>query len=202
MPAVISETGSVGAEGHGRHRRFPGRDESPIWRWSNGIERDSSMNKWSLLCWMLLSSPALADWEWVLGPRASMASTDSFFSLSDMTAGKGAGYGIGFDSSYWVLDDDELARLSLVLALHYVAGSEQGLRPFVFVEIVPAWGSLSPAEGWHHVSNPLSFSGRAGVGVLLEQHRVALESIHFPNLGIVPSNGSMSALGVSYRYNF
>ncbi|WP_445400114.1 hypothetical protein [Zobellella sp. An-6] len=161
------------------------------------------MKKWSPLFLVLLSTQALADWEWVLGPGTSMAPIASPMSLAGSTAGQGRGYGIGFDSSYWALDDDELARLSLVPALRYVAGGEQGLRPFVFVEIVPAWDGPGQADqGWRHVSDQLQFSGRAGVGVLLEQHRLALESIRLPSVGLTPSNGTMSSLGVSYRYNF
>ncbi|WP_375055486.1 acyloxyacyl hydrolase [Zobellella sp. DQSA1] len=164
------------------------------------------MNKWSLWLFVLLSAPVYAEIELQVGAGGGDGADRYSLGIGwtetwrDLGTGQ-LGYGIGFDSSYWELEDDDLVQLSLVPTLSYRARKHDGFRPFVFVGVGPAWISqtwLGPRE----LSSQFQFSSRAGVGVALEQHSLALEGWHLSNGGLKQPNDGLSSWGVHYRYNF
>lgn len=164
------------------------------------------MNKRILLLLALLSVPAHAEVGAVIGAGSGDGADRYTLGVEWMENWRslGAGqlaYGVGFDSSYWELDDDDLVQLSLVPTLRYLSGDNQGFRPFVFLGVGPAWIS-DTRLGRRQLSSQFQFSSRAGVGMALDQHSLALEGWHLSNGGIKQPNDGLSSWGVSYRYNF
>lgn len=165
------------------------------------------MNRGSLLLLMLLSSPAWADWDLALGAGGGDSAeryqlgvewnqSSPWIRLGDGQLG----YGIWFDSSYWQLDDDDLVSLSVAPVFNY-SFATSGMRPFAFVGVGPAWikeTRLSDRE----LSTQFQVYSRAGLGVALAQHSLALEGGHFSNAGIKQPNKGLSTWSVNYRYNF
>ncbi|WP_116472622.1 acyloxyacyl hydrolase [Zobellella maritima] len=165
------------------------------------------MNKGSLLLFVLFASPAWADWGLALGGGGGDG-TERYQLGVEWNQGTPwihlrqgqLGYGLWFDSSYWQLDDDDLATFTVAPVLKY-SHARQGLRPFAFVGVGPAWISQTRL-GNRELSTQFQFSSRAGLGVALNGHSLALEGGHLSNSGIKEPNDGLSSWGVNYRYNF
>ncbi|PSJ40325.1 hypothetical protein C7H85_18920 [Zobellella endophytica] len=165
------------------------------------------MNKTLLLLFALAAAPAQADWSLVVGAGggdgADRLSLGAEWQQPAPWFESDSGqfdYGLWFDSSYWELGDDELVQLSLVPTLYYATHAD-GLRPFAFVGVGPAWISQTRLEQ-RRFSTQFQFSSRVGVGVALARHSLALEGGHLSNAGIARPNDGLTSWGVSYRYNF
>ncbi|GAA3533964.1 acyloxyacyl hydrolase [Zobellella aerophila] len=165
------------------------------------------MNKGSLLLLALIASPVWADWGLALGAGSGdgaeryQLGVEWNQSTPWISLGQGQlGYGLWFDSSYWQLDDDDLVALSMAPVLSY-SHAKRGLRPFAFVGVGPAWISQTRL-GNRELSTQFQFSSRAGLGVALDKHSLALEGGHLSNAGIEEPNEGLSSWSVNYRYNF
>ncbi|WP_458734603.1 acyloxyacyl hydrolase [Zobellella taiwanensis] len=156
--------------------------------------------EWMLV--LLLALPAWADWSLVIGGGGGDGAKHYLLGAEWQGAawGGGAAPRLWFDSSYWQLADDQLVQLSLVPGIAYRAGGE-GWQPFVFAGVGPAWSSQAHLEQ-RRFSTRFQFSSRAGIGLALDQHRLAIEGWHLSNGGIKQPNDGLSAWGVSYRYDF
>lgn len=165
------------------------------------------MNGKSLLWVVLIALPATADWNLAVGAGsgdgaeryqlgAEWNRSTPWFRFDQGQLG----YGLWFDSSYWQLDDDEMVSLSMAPTLYYgVYG--QGLRPFAFAGIGPAWISQT-RFGDRMLSTRFQFASRAGLGLALGNHSLALEGAHLSNAGIEEPNDGLTSWSMNYRYHF
>ncbi|WP_417605221.1 acyloxyacyl hydrolase [Oceanimonas baumannii] len=105
---------------------------------------------------------------------------------------------LNLDGSYWTSDDDELTQISLVPGLVYMWDSP-GLSPLLYAGVGPAWINQTRL-GERELSTQLQFNSRAGLGVMLGRHSLALEAWHLSNAGLKQPNDGLTSWGISYRY--
>ena len=108
--------------------------------------------------------------------------------------------GVDLDGSRWRLDGDHLTQLSVVPSLVY-EGGQRGLRPLAYAGVGPAWINQSRL-GSRELSSRLQFNSRAGLGLMMGRHSLALEAWHLSNGGLKKPNDGLTSWGVSYRYRF
>ncbi|WMC09603.1 acyloxyacyl hydrolase [Oceanimonas pelagia] len=114
--------------------------------------------------------------------------------------GGGLDFALNLDGSYWTLERDGLAQFSLVPGLVY-KGSQPGLRPLAYAGVGPAWINQEQL-GSRQLSTRLQFNSRAGLGVAMGRHSLALEAWHLSNGGLKKPNDGLTSWGISYRYRF
>ncbi|MDP5291691.1 acyloxyacyl hydrolase [Oceanimonas sp. CHS3-5] len=108
--------------------------------------------------------------------------------------------GLDVDGSRWQLGSDNLTQLSVVPSLVY-EGSQRGLKPLAYAGVGPAWINRSRL-GSRELSSRLQFNSRAGLGVAMGRHSLALEAWHLSNGGLKKPNDGLTSYGLSYRYRF
>lgn len=164
------------------------------------------MKKRSLFALLMLSMPVFAESNLMLGGGGGYGAHSYHLGLDWRQAWRelGAGqlwYGMGVNGSYWESGNDDLLQLSLVPMLHYRFEHSGGWTPFLLAGVGPAWISETRL-GSNNLSSQFQFSSRAGIGVAVARHSLAVEGWHLSNGGIKEPNDGISTWNLIYRYDF
>lgn len=109
-------------------------------------------------------------------------------------------FSLNLDGSYWMLNQDDMTQVSLVPGVVY-EGRNEGIRPLAYAGIGPAWINQSRLDS-RELSTRLQFNSRAGLGLAMGRHSLALEAWHLSNGGLKKPNDGLTSWGISYRYRF